>query len=695
MRHRTAIPALLALTALCTITPSTAHADLPHLLLLGQDFNLEAGSVLHLTLGLPAGLEAGDLVDAVVTVASHEAVSTRAGVTEVLGGGPGRQLDAVQLEDDAAALRIDGTWQLEVPTEIDTRTRAALRFPEAALYPISVRVEVGGEPVAELVSIVHRLAVPDDAPSPGAMRVAVVAELRNPVTLGTDGTVERAASATADVQALASLLEASAVPLSVTAEPALLSALSSPTSDDASRAAVGRLGIQLPSHEVLSRPSLPLDPSAAAAAGQRDLYTEWLRDGEDLLATTLSSSPSRSTVLVDAPLSTAGAALLRDLGARLFVLPWQQYTALDGAIGAYTDLTRLVRVDVGDGVSVDAVVVDHGPLTNLTANGSSSTSTVTAIAAVADLLAARQEIVDRDEDPGRHGITLGLPDLGVPSSEGFAEFTGLLAETPGLEPSTVDELGVRTDVQLVGGQPVTVQLPPTVTSDLTARVSTVAQLRLDGRATASMLPSGDARPARWERLTSILPTSALTDEQVATIATALDEEFTAVRGAVQVPSGFGFTLTGRSGTIPVSLYNSSDAPLEVTVQMTSSKLTFPDGPLTVVLEPQTYTEVRIAITARSNGSIPATLLVTTPEGRVPLAPAVPLTAKVNALNGLGNLITGAAGLVLLTWWGRHVRRSRRQRIEAETAASAARHPVHGDRDDTSPPDVATTTLPPS
>ena len=206
-----------------------------------------------------------------------------------------------------------------------------------------------------------------------------------------------------------------------------------------------------------------------------------------------------------------------------------------------------------------------------------------------------------------------------------------------------------------------------------------------------MLFRSDARPAEWARLTAILPTSALTDEQVASIASTLDDEFHGVRSAVEVPASFGFSLTGRSGTIPVSLFNSSDVPLAVTVQMSSPKLTFPDGPQTVTLAPGGYTEVRITIQARSNGSIPATLLVTTPEGRLPLAPAVPITANVTALTGLGNLLTGTSLLVLLTWWGRHWRRTHRERIATGTADAATRHPVHGGPSD----DGAASTLPPS
>jgi hypothetical protein len=66
---------------------------------------------------------------------------------------------------------------------------------------------------------------------------------------------------------------------------------------------------------------------------------------------------------------------------------------------------------------------------------------------------------------------------------------------------------------------------------------------------------------------------------------------------------------------------------------------------------------------------------------------------------MANLITGAFVLVVLTWWVRHVRQSRRNRAEA---AAAARHPGRAGTippADTEPvelsPDAETSTLPPS
>jgi hypothetical protein len=122
--------------------------------------------------------------------------------------------------------------------------------------------------------------------------------------------------------------------------------------------------------------------------------------------------------------------------------------------------------------------------------------------------------------------------------------------------------------------------------------------------------------------------------------------------------------------------------------------------------------------ARSNGRFPVTLDVFTPLGDVRLGTPIPLTANVRGLSGLGNLVTGAALLVLLSWWFRHLQRNRRKRHATQ---ASDRHPssgtdgASGETDDARPrriddvvtsadtdadhsglsPDAATSTLPPS
>jgi hypothetical protein len=50
----------------------------------------------------------------------------------------------------------------------------------------------------------------------------------------------------------------------------------------------------------------------------------------------------------------------------------------------------------------------------------------------------------------------------------------------------------------------------------------------------------------------------------------------------------------------------------------------------------------------------------------PVTDPVVLTARVNALTGLGQVVTGGAIVVLLSWWFAHFRR-RRRRFAAVTA----------------------------
>jgi hypothetical protein len=131
---------------------------------------------------------------------------------------------------------------------------------------------------------------------------------------------------------------------------------------------------------------------------------------------------------------------------------------------------------------------------------------------------------------------------------------------------------------------------------------------------------------------------------------------------VSVPRPFTFTLTGRSSPLRLNIRSSATVPLQVVVSPSSAKLTFPEGPELVELNPDGATEVVIPVEARSNGTSSLTISVVTPTfGQDVTAPLV-LTARVNALTGLGQLVTGAAVLVLVSWWYGHFRRRRRRRL---------------------------------
>ena len=390
--------------------------------------------------------------------------------------------------------------------------------------------------------------------------------------------------------------------------------------------------------------------------GQQAIYTQWLRDGEDSLAKSVSAAAQRSIVLVDQPLARGGAALLRDLGARLFVMPPRIYDSLPDTLGTFTDTTQLVQVELSPGVTVDAAIIDRTMSQAL--SRVTTTPLLSAIESVADLLAARQQVEDLGGDPRRHSLTLSTPDLTLPATTGWAEFTKLLASTPGLRPTTMDEISVRTDELLGADGPVVVGLPDKVPGDIGARVALTTQLNDIASSTASMLPADDQRTVEWNRLIGVLPTSASTDPVANTIAASLRSEFDGLRAAVGVPAGFSFNLTGRTGTIPVNLHNSADIPLKVRLRMSSSKLVFPGGDKVVTLDPESFTHIQVPVDARTNGDFPVVLEVLPPTGNTRLGPAVLLTASITNLSGAGTLFTFAALLLLLAWWARHLRTHR-------------------------------------
>lgn len=684
----------VAVIGLAAPTAQPVMAAAPQFGLISQTFNVQADGTVRFRLSLPKGVRLPTDFDLAVT--AFVPVTTRKSVAEAENGVVGSSVDTVTLLPLAVPRPAAGQLEFSIPVEVTTKTDEALQLSGPGLYPVAVELHEGSNVLAELHTFIHR--VPSAAERPeDPLLVAIAMSTQTPVTMNDAAEVQVGPSEIGELTALADLLEKAKVSVAVRVPPSLLVAL--PDQGEAGVALAARLTTALERNELLSSPVLPLDASQAADAGQSALYTQWLRDGEDTLAAAASVPAQRTVVMVDHQLSEQGGVLLRNLGARLLLLPTGVYDTLPNTLGGFTDTTQLVQIQVADGTTLDATVVDRIASTQLTRV--TTTPVLTAIHQVADLLAARQEVEDQGGDPRRHSVTLATPELELPSAAGFAAFTELLANTSGLQPATLDDISIRTD-QLLGPEgPVVVNLPTTVDGDLQPRIALRTALGLEAASTSSMLSTTDPRLAEWTRLIDVLPTSALTDEQVQGIADGLRSEFDTLKQSVVVPAGFAFNLTGHSGSVPVTLRNEADIPLKVRVRMTSPKLIFPDGDQTVEIPPQSFQEVKINIEARTNGTSAVTLEVFTPLGDVRLAPAVPLTASITNLAGVGNLVTGAALLVLLTWWVRHFRRNQRARRAAEAAHRhpASAPPEHDDANDPADtsglsPDAATSTLPP-
>jgi len=321
------------------------------------------------------------------------------------------------------------------------------------------------------------------------------------------------------------------------------------------------------------------------------------------------------------------------------------------------------------------MVVD--PITRLLEPDAVGTPIERAVHLMADASAVRYQL-----DPALRSMILTTPDIGIPDPAVLRELSIFVAQHPGFTFEQIGRVPDITNSLFLDGAPVELELDPRPSVDLDERVRLAQTARLRAADIGSMLPIGDPRSVTWsENLRTALSTG-LTESESAAIVGAVDSDVARVRAQVVQPESFSFTIAGDAAPIPLRVENRGDTPLAVVVHAESDKLTFPEGDLDVVLEPNQINNIDIPVEARSNGVFPVVVEIRTPAGSR-LADPVELTARVSALTGLGRLFTVGAVLVLATWWFSYFRRRRITRRTEGIEQSQDRHPaaVAGQRSD--------------
>ncbi len=590
-------------------------------------------------------------VDAELRVVLYRAIDEREELADASAGDLPSSIDSLELPIEGA-LSVNGgttTLTVEAPTTTQPNPAAALSMRVPGLYPIGVELHVDGAVVAEHVTFVERLAA--DPPTSPPLNLAVVAAIDDP---GPAPSPAELADGRRDLAAIADLASRSAGPVSAVIPPVLVADL------PADSELAGTLAEALDGAELVSQPADELDPSSAVAIGEAETFTRELREGEDILAAALPATPARrSAWLVSTPLSGPAAAELRNLGFRLLVLDEEIYAELDGNIGGFQDPSLAVDTDIDDSFVLPALVVTpSAPLldsANLQATG--VTANDAAVRLLADAVTIRREL----GPDGRRSIVLATPDVGVPDGDVVATFSALATELPDVELVPLSALPGATDTMMVDGEPVTVTLPAEAGPDLSERARRIDLTRLSAESAASMMVD-DIQAQAWRAELDTLLSTGLDDATVDAALDRISSEAEAVRASVAVPPPFPFTLTGRESVLRLNIRNDADEPRRVVVRARSPKLTFPDGDLEVELNPSGNTEVELRVVARSNGTSSVEVELLTPALEQTVDGPVVLTARVNALTGLGQVITGGAVLVLLSWWFGHFRRRRRARL---------------------------------
>lgn len=662
--------------------------------------DLELGLHLHGAVGSRSefertvvGRSLGGLVGS-VTVPVSELPEARRGARRILldlGPPPeepppdGTDGDAVNEDGDGS----DGDGEDAPPEPI------SLPVPRAGVHPLVLELfDADGESVDRVVT---HLVVLDSEAVRSPLAVAWIWPWEVPHALTPEGgPAPRLEEAVADDGRLAHLVEAlgtgADIPLTLAPRPATVDAwaalaarpdLSETTTREAeqpdpaevvaARLALLRGEASLPRRQLLADTYAETDlPTLARAGLEREIAAQ-LATGADTLREALGLRPDPRTFLASG-LDDRVLAELREAGVdRLVVAPAALQPVFENLTPAQPfeirSRNRTFLTAAGDpGLAALAT----GP------GDDDDPNEPTADALLAQRLMAGLATVALEAPGERRGVVV-LPDSDwSPTSGTLTRVLDGLDGHPALSPVTIDEYFAT--VPVTEGANAVRQLVEDEPSQLAVSAADVRAIRRNLGAVTSMTESGEAT-ALAERLLLIAESSDWRGAggrraAQAYLQGARDQIDRAV-SAIHLPGPHTVTLTSRRARIPVTFQNDSTDPVRVRVRLRSDKLRFPEGTTREVVLGPRNTTVQFLVEARTSGTFPMLLEVSSPDGGIGLG-AVRLTVRSTAVSGAALAVTVGAGVFLAGWWANHIRRARRQR-RAEAAEDEGVAGDGGDR----------------
>ena len=390
--------------------------------------------------------------------------------------------------------------------------------------------------------------------------------------------------------------------------------------------------------------ALPLgDPSIPALLSAhlgRDVRTLTNR-GAELVESVLDTSPQSE--VARPPYSQLDAPTLARLangGAEVLLLD-------AGAVEtpAVFSPPPIVRISSGS-AAAEAIAPDTGLQAVASHERYASDPRLAAQAALGELAATWFEF---PSEP-RRGSAVLFPESGGHAPGFFVAFATLVSRSPWLH-----QVKASTLVELIDDRPEQILPPrsypgfsPTYLARLGSARGSLKRFR------AAVV---DAEPLLAEmgsnlllaRGGSFLSDSALGIQFIDEVRRVIAETYAAVRLPPQT-----FTLASQTGTLPITVTNSSPYRLRVVVRLVADRrLEFIKGNIRpVVLDTSSQTIV-FDVRTRGTGHVPVKVQVqTSPSVPVPDVAEAEIVVRSTAYNRVALFITIGAALFLMVWWGR-------------------------------------------
>ena len=640
-----------------SLAPTVAHGAAPQpfdMTLVGQNFNVAPGRQFRFVFALPDGaVRESVLADstAVVRVAVFPPLVTRNEVRSFATSTTdptARPIDQVDSRIRDLELTTAGDF---VSLFASTGRINALSLEQDGIYPVVLSVIQKNVVVARLNTFVNYV---DPRSTIKQLPVSVIADVNTPLALQPDGSIQIGDGVRTQLTNLIAVLSVGAAPVSLHMAPELLEGLGR-SSNPADIALLTQLTPLLAAHELLTNTFVSFDPSSASRSLLKVEFAEQLERGRAVLDMNngegaVSDNVWFSRTLVD----DDGMKLLREFGAQSVVFSPQAAASI-GTFDSY-----LKPYKSGDGNSLAIRVSDPGFAKTL--SGLYRNPVQQSFALAAEIVAQQQEILLAGGNPNERHLLLSSTSGALPDRTIMVPLLLALDRAPQL-----DIVGLST-ASLVDENTTAVVLPRTTRVDLAATKDVIVKLRGEVQSTSTMLPPDAPQHVLWK--SSLLATRAdtLDADGFARYVKGLRGQLRALRLMVSVPDSLTFTLGSKLSDLRLQVRNESTVSLSVKVELASAKLQFPQGPQVVTIAPNSALDVVVPVQARANGSFPLNVILTTPDGLTQVGQPTRLTARVSALAGLGQVATGAAILILMSWWIAHWRARKR-------AQAVRKHPA--------------------
>lgn len=638
---------------------------------------IEAGSAVSVDLRIEPVAENLEVVAGL-----HPPTTNRTAFEQsVAGEGLGPPLGTIAVPVDRLEPGPVGTHRLTIDLSAESAGSDLPSIPvtDVGVHPLTVQLRVEGAEAPTDSLVTHLVVLNEDDP-PARLAVAWIWPIEVGEALAPDGRPapaleEAIAPAGHLAQFTDALGNAPDVPVTLAPTPATIDAwtllaaaggdttpetTAGPEGGDPSVLAAQRLdtlrtAAALPSRQVLAGPYAPADFTSLVAADLEIEVGRQLARGVDVLRDVLAIRPDPRTFMgshLDAPALTA----LRDAGVdRLVVEP-----ALLEPV--FSNLTPARPFELrSSGRTFDTAVVD-ATLSRLLlppAAGDESSAEQPTEAALAQRLLAGLVTVALEAPGEERGVVVAAPATWNPSADLLVTVLQGMAGHPALRAVTVDAFFGRID--RAGGETAARTLSATSPEGLRISPDRVRDARRRIQSLASMTGEDAPEVATADRL-FLLATAAATRSAADAVEylDGVDAVIGDVAAAVRLPTEPSVTLTAQRARIPISFVNDSGSTLQVQIRLTSDRLLFPEGERhDVELPPRTST-LQFTVEARTSGSFPMSVEVTSPDGRL-LVGSLTMTVRSTAVSGVALTLTVGAGVFLVGWWGNHIRKARQTR----------------------------------